>query len=295
MSIKALIRIATDEIGYLEKASEKDLNSKTGNAGRGNFTKYWRDLRPGYQGQPWCNAFVNWCFWKAYGLTNAKRLLCCSSFDYYTPTTAEYFQDAGQWSQEPRVGDVVYFRNSSRIHHVGIVVHVNADSITTIEGNTSKPAGKSDEAVVDNGGGVWSKTYSRENRSIAGYGHPNYTTMCQIFVQRLYKEILGREGESAGVEYWTNGLAKGLETGVSAARGFLLGAEYASINKSDRAFLTDCYRGLLGRKPDESGYNFWLGRMESGRLSREDVCHGFAISAEYINECYRVGIDRGKW
>ena len=43
------------ERGYLEKASAKDLDSKTANAGSNNFTKYARDLYPALQGQPWCD------------------------------------------------------------------------------------------------------------------------------------------------------------------------------------------------------------------------------------------------
>ena len=34
-----LIQIARTEIGYLEKASNKDLDSKTANAGSTNYTK----------------------------------------------------------------------------------------------------------------------------------------------------------------------------------------------------------------------------------------------------------------
>lgn len=293
MSIAKLIKIATDEIGYLEKKSAKDLDSKTKNAGRGNYTKYWRDLKPAYQGQPWCQAFVNWCFYRAYGLSTARKLLCVSSFDYYTPTCADAFKEAGQWYSAPKVGDVVYFKNSTRIHHVGLVVAVTTDAITTIEGNTSPQA--SDESVVANGGGVWSRVYSKQNGAIAGYGRPAYSSLCLNFVNRLYRQALGRSGEEAGIAYWASGLSKGTETGVSAAKGFYLGKEYTERHRNDRAFLTDLYKGLLGRSPDESGYRFWLGRLESGRLTRSDVVKGFAESAEYYNECYKYGIDRGTW
>ena len=49
-----VINIATSELGYLEKRSNSNLDSKTANAGSGNYTKYWRDIKPDYQGQPWC-------------------------------------------------------------------------------------------------------------------------------------------------------------------------------------------------------------------------------------------------
>ena len=51
-AINKMIQTAKAEIGYLEKASNSNLDSKTGNAGSNNYTKYWRDIMPSYQGQP---------------------------------------------------------------------------------------------------------------------------------------------------------------------------------------------------------------------------------------------------
>ena len=61
-AIDKLIQIANAEVGYLEKSSNSQLDSKTANAGTANYTKYWRDIKPEYQGQPWCACFVTWCF-----------------------------------------------------------------------------------------------------------------------------------------------------------------------------------------------------------------------------------------
>lgn len=55
-AIEKVILIAKNEIGYLEKKSNSQLDSKTANAGSNNYTKYWRDIKPSYQGQPWCAA-----------------------------------------------------------------------------------------------------------------------------------------------------------------------------------------------------------------------------------------------
>ena len=58
-SAENLINIARAEVGYLEKKSNKDLDSKTANAGSSNYTKYARDLYPSLQGQAWCDMFVD--------------------------------------------------------------------------------------------------------------------------------------------------------------------------------------------------------------------------------------------
>ena len=65
---------------------------------------------------------------------------------------------------------MVFFKNSLRIYHTGIVENVTADQIHTIEGNTSGTKG-----VVANGGGVWEKSYDRSYERIAGYGRPDWS------------------------------------------------------------------------------------------------------------------------
>lgn len=287
MSIKALVKLAEDEIGYLEKKSNKDLYSKTANAGSGNYTKYWKELKPSYQGEPWCNAFVNWLFYKVYGKEHALQLLCCKAFDYYTPTTAQFFKDKKQWFTTPKVGDVVYFKNSTRIHHVGIVVIVTTDSITTIEGNTS-----TSKAVVANGGGVWSKTYARSNSAIAGYGRPKYSELVSPFVTRLYEKVLGREPEPTGYAWWSGNLASGVATGASIAKGFYLGEEYGNRNRTNKEFVTDLYVGLLGRVPATSERNYWVKILK--KEGREYVVKQFVSSNEFGDVAYNYGFDVGK-
>lgn len=58
--IDSIIAVAEAEVGYLEKASLKNIGEKTANAGSANYTKYW-DLYPAFQAQPWCAIFVTWC------------------------------------------------------------------------------------------------------------------------------------------------------------------------------------------------------------------------------------------
>ena len=79
-AIKKLISTASAEIGYMEKASNKNLDNKTANAGKGNYTKYARDLvkligSPYAQGAAWCDMFVDWCFVQTFGKDNAKKML----------------------------------------------------------------------------------------------------------------------------------------------------------------------------------------------------------------------------
>lgn len=63
--VSRIISVAISQIGYLEKASNRDLDSFTANAGRNNWTKYgeWFGIN-GPDGL-WCDMFVCWCAWAA--------------------------------------------------------------------------------------------------------------------------------------------------------------------------------------------------------------------------------------
>ena len=164
-AIDKLIQIAKNEIGYLEKASNSQLDSKTANAGENNYTKYWRDIKPDYQGQPWCAAFVSWCIMKAFGLDTAKKLL--KHWPYvYCPTMADLFT----LNSNPKVGDIVIFYRNGVFAHTGIVIKVSGDRFWTVEGNTSGGS-----TIIANGGGVCQKSYYNSNLPGTKFCTPNYS------------------------------------------------------------------------------------------------------------------------
>ena len=164
-AIDKLIRIAKNEIGYLEKASNSQLDSKTANAGENNYTKYWRDVKPSYQGQPWCASFVSWCFMKAFGREKAKELL--KHWPYvYCPTLGNLFTK----NANPKIGDIVIFYRNGTFTHTGIVTAVIGDMFYTIEGNTSGASG-----IIANGGGVCAKSYLNSQMPGTKFCTPNYS------------------------------------------------------------------------------------------------------------------------
>lgn len=180
-AINALIAVALAEVGYLEKASNSQLDDKTANAGSRNYTKYGRDMHailPGVMDFPaaWCDCFVDWCFVQAFGQVMARALLC-GNFDDYTVYSAQYYKNKGRWYNQPKAGDQVFFTNSSGgICHTGIVTKVSGGILYTVEGNTSSAAG-----VVANGGCVREKTYQLGYSRIAGYGRPDYSAVAEVF------------------------------------------------------------------------------------------------------------------
>lgn len=164
-NIEKLILIAKNEIGYLEKKSNIQLDDKTANAGSNNYTKYWRDIKPSYQGQPWCAAFVSWCFMKAFGLDKAKKLL--KHWPYvYCPTMSELFT----LNSYPKIGDIVIFYHNGTFTHTGLVTAVIGDKFYTIEGNTSGASG-----IIANGGGVCQKSYYNSKLPGTKFCTPDYS------------------------------------------------------------------------------------------------------------------------
>ena len=173
-TVQKVLKIAESEVGYLEKKTNADLDSKTKNAGYNNYTKYGRDMHKIYPSvmdfpAAWCDCFVDWCFYKAYKTANAKKLLC-GDFNDYTVISAQLYKNKNAWYKSPKVGDQIFFKNASGgICHTGLVYKVDTLYVYTIEGNTSSASG-----VVANGGAVAKKKYAKTYGRIAGYGRPKY-------------------------------------------------------------------------------------------------------------------------
>lgn len=178
-----VIKVAEKELKYYEKSASaykrnpSILNDKTKGAGYDNYTKYGREMHDIYPvvmdfPDPWCDAFVDWCFYKAYGLSTAKALLG-GNFDDYTVASAGMYEKKKALYTSAKVGDQVFFTKNGKVngcYHTGLVYKVDEYYFYTIEGNTSDS-----KDVVANGGGVFKKQYSIANyRGKVLFGRPLY-------------------------------------------------------------------------------------------------------------------------
>ena len=169
-AIQAAIKLAKAEVGYFEKKSNANLDSKTANAGTANYTKYWRDVDPSNQAAPWCACFISWVYMKAFGKTTAAKLL--KHWPYISvPQLSGLFTHYAT----PKVGDIFMYHNGSVFSHTGLVIAVSGDKFVTIEGNTNDGSG-----VVAEGIGVYQKT--RYNSQLPGskFARPNYSIVTSI-------------------------------------------------------------------------------------------------------------------
>ncbi len=164
-NIPLIVIFALQEVGYLEKKSNYQLEDKTANVGYNNFTKYGQWY--GMNGQAWCDMFVSWCANQAGDLDAVGKSAWVPGHMQMCKERGIYF---ARGSKIPQPGDLVFFREGK---HIGLVEYVEVESnrVHTIEGNTSTASG-----VEANGGGVFQKSYSMGSTDITGYGRPNYTT-----------------------------------------------------------------------------------------------------------------------
>ena len=100
-------------------------------------------------------------------------------------------------------------------------------------------------------------------------------------VNVFYNILLGRDADQTGYDYWNGKLESGEISFRELINGFLFSSEYLDKNKSDEEFVSDLYRAILNREPDEEGLEYWLGRLASD-ATRDDVIDGFIHSEEFI-------------
>lgn len=174
MTPNEVIAVAKSQVGYLEKASNKDLYDFTANAGNKNYTKYSPELRvAGYygsknkQGYAWCTQFVDWCFLQVAGSMNkADEVKPNGLYGASCTWTKKYYNQKGRIFSTPEVGDQVFFKTDGSVCHTGLVVEVSDDYIGTVEGNCNN--------------GVRLCTYKRSSSYIDSFGRPFYTDKPEI-------------------------------------------------------------------------------------------------------------------
>jgi hypothetical protein len=274
-----VIDIALAEVGYFEKRTNAQLDSKTANAGYNNWNKYARDLDkiPNFyngkkNGYHWCDVFVDWCFFKAFGEDAARKLLCQPEKSYGAGCTwsAKYYKQKGQLHSDPIKGDQIFFGNK-KTHdctHTGIVYKVDETYVYTVEGNTSGGSG-----IVANGGCVAKKKYKLTDGGIYGYGRPKYDKEeapkqpAKKSVTQIAQEVL--EGR------WGNGDDRKL---ALWAAGYDYKAVQAEVNRltSCRKSVTQIAREVINgewgngtvrkQKLQAAGYDYSEVQREVNRL-----------------------------
>ncbi|MEI8186551.1 MAG: DUF4214 domain-containing protein [Chlorobiaceae bacterium] len=97
---------------------------------------------------------------------------------------------------------------------------------------------------------------------------------------RMYKAAFDRSPDYSGLGFWYNALNNG-ESLPQVAANFINSSEFKTMygdNPSDNTFVTLLYQHVLGRTPDQSGYDFWINSLHT--ISRAQELTYFSESAE---------------
>lgn len=241
-AVDRLLNTARTEIGYLEKKSNAQLDSKTANAGYGNWTKYARDLdlinfyngkKNGYE---WCDMFCDWCFVQTFGKDTALKMTGqkLGGLGAGCTFSAQYYAQIGRfYKSDPKPGDQIFFtRNGGKDScHTGLVEKVDGGYVYTIEGNTSGASG-----VISNGGGVCRKAYPLGSLYIYGYGRPDYSLaepktvkedndMDVVRFKELYNEMRKELQDNDSGEWSKEARDWAISTGLITGTGKMVNGE----------------------------------------------------------------------
>lgn len=125
--------------------------------------------------------------------------------------------------------------------------------------------------------------------SCSAYGNRNFWRMyndwfgstveipgSREFVIAAYSDVLGRTPADSEINYWVGRIASGMSR-MDMANAFNNSDEYR-VNKTKEA-----YNRALRRDPDPGGAAYWLGALQRGQLSPENIYSTFLATDEMYN------------
>ena len=99
------------------------------------------------------------------------------------------------------------------------------------------------------------------------------------FVKLVYQNVLGREADAGGLNYWTGLLDGGTLNRGSVMTEFSESAENTNLTNNNIRVIS-FYYGMLGRAPDLDGYNYWVQQFENG-VAANALLNAFYLGTEY--------------
>ncbi|MCM1128252.1 MAG: DUF4214 domain-containing protein [Lachnospiraceae bacterium] len=120
-------------------------------------------------------------------------------------------------------------------------------------------------------------------------GSSIYNPGVRNFVLRMYTKALNRNGETMGVEDWTNRINTGIMSAETVAKSFFGSEEFLNRRLSDADYVETLYQTFMDRTSDEEGKRYWINKLNNG-MSREQVLEGFSRSVEFGEIMKKYGL-----
>jgi hypothetical protein len=108
-------------------------------------------------------------------------------------------------------------------------------------------------------------------------------------VMDFYRGLLARLPDDGGFGFWRARFRAAQCIGSSAitaeaeaiSSAFALSGEYAARHRDDAQYVGDLYNAMLRRGGDLPGVQFWIARLSSAAMTREQVRRAFVASPEF--------------
>ena len=102
-------------------------------------------------------------------------------------------------------------------------------------------------------------------------------------VVRLYFAYFNRLPDTGGLTYWINSYTSGSHSLNQISDSFAGSSEFSSTYGSldNAGFVNLIYDNLFNRSPDQGGYDYWLGQLDSSAITRGAAMVGYSESDEY--------------
>jgi len=97
-----------------------------------------------------------------------------------------------------------------------------------------------------------------------------------LFAMQLYRDVLFREADTAGVQYWQGQIDSGKMSRAQVAASFMESAEF----QSGIGGITRLYFGAFDRLPDREGLAYWMQAQKDG-MNLSKISASFVSSAEF--------------
>lgn len=170
--VSKVINIAKSQVGYAEtpenitKYSAYFEGTDFYNGSKGNGTSW---------GVAWCDIFFDYCMCQAFGMENARKIICQpkNSYGAGCRESYRYYKQAKRTGTTPKVGAQIFFSNNGTedgINHTGIVIKIEGNKVFTIEGNKNNKVSEC--------------SYIKSNKTIYGFGYPKYDETAPESVQQ---------------------------------------------------------------------------------------------------------------
>ena len=159
-AVNKVITLASNEVGYVPSNGKHTKYAQF----LDSLGDFYNGKKDGYD---WCDVFFDYLFVKSFGEEIGRKMLYQpkKSLGAGVGFSANYYKENKAFTPLPQIGSQIFFGND----HTGLVVDFDSTYVYTIEGN-----------VGGGNGRVLRKSYSRKDRTITGYGIPNWGLVVDV-------------------------------------------------------------------------------------------------------------------